>query len=343
VIVLEDLTGLLEGIIRELQSPAMAFLIAGFFLAFFKSELKLPEAIYNFTIFMLLMRIGMAGGLEIKEAGIAGLAAMAIPALFCVVIGIAIVLLGSLTLAKLPGIKKDDAMGTAGLFGAVSGATLMAGMLALEQAGIPFEGWVPALYPFMDIPALITAVIVGNLYLRKSSKSGEKFNLKIVKSIARESISGFAISAMIVGLLLGIFTSPEKVFEGFYDPLFRGFLSILMLILGMDAAKHIKSLVSVGHWYVLYALLGPFVHGFIGFGFGYLAHLLTGLSPGGVIMLAIIAASNSDISGPPTIRGGLPSANPAAYIGASTSLGTPVALVFCVPFFTTLGMAVFGL
>ncbi|MBS4008498.1 MAG: sodium-dependent bicarbonate transport family permease [Clostridium sp.] len=340
---MESLLSLLGGIVRELQSPAMAFLIAGFFLAFFKSELKLPEAIYNFTIFMLLMRIGMAGGLEIKEAGIEGLAAMAIPALFCAVVGIAIVLLGSLTLAKLPGIRKDDAMGTAGLFGAVSGATLMAGMLALEQAGIPFEGWVPALYPFMDIPALITAIIVGNFYLRKNSKSGEKFSLKLVKSIARESIGGFAISAMIVGLFLGIFTSPERVFEGFYDPLFRGFLSILMLILGMDAAKHLKSLVSVGHWYALYGLLAPFVHGFIGFGFGYLAHLLTGLSPGGVIMLAIIAASNSDISGPPTIRGGLPSANPAAYIGASTSLGTPVALVFCIPFFITLGMAVFGL
>ncbi len=234
-------------------------------------------------------------------------------------------------------------MGTAGLFGAVSGATLMAGTLALEQAGITFEGWVPALYPFMDIPALITAVILGNFFLHKDSKGGAKFDLGLIKSIAKESIASSAISAMIVGLLLGIFTNPESVFEGFYDPLFRGLLSILMLTLGMDAAKHFKSLLSVGHWYVLYAFAGPFVHGLIGFGFGYLAHLLVGFSPGGAIMLAIIAASNSDISGPPTIRGGLPSANPAAYVGSSTGLGTPVALVFCIPLFIALGVAVFGL
>ena len=41
--------------------------------------------------------------------------------------------------------------------------------------------------------------------------------------------------------------------------------------------------------------------------------------------IAVIAASNSDISGPPTLRAGIPGANPSAYIGASTSVGTPSA------------------
>jgi len=340
---LEGLANIFAEIVGQLQSPTLAFLIAGFLLAHFKSELRIPDAIYNFIVFMLLMRIGMAGGLEIKNAGLEGLAAMIIPAIFCVLIGVSIVLLGAATLAKLPGVRKDDAMGTAGLFGAVSGATLMAGTIALEQAGIPFEGWIPALYPFMDIPALIAAVIIGNMYLRKEFKAGSKLDMKMIKSISKESFAGLAISSMLVGLLLGALTNPEKVFEQFYDPLFRGFLSILMLILGMDAAKHLKSLMASGHWYVLYSFVGPFVHGFIGFGFGYLAHLIAGLSPGGVIMIAIIAASNSDISGPPTIRGGLPSANPAAYIGASTGLGTPVAIGLCIPLFIALAREVFGL
>jgi uncharacterized protein len=49
------------------------------------------------------------------------------------------------------------------------------------------------------------------------------------------------------------------------------------------------------------------------------------------VLLAVMAASSSDISGPPTLRAAIPSANPAAnpasYVGASTALGTPVALL----------------
>jgi hypothetical protein len=54
------------------------------------------------------------------------------------------------------------------------------------------------------------------------------------------------------------------------------------------------------------------------------------------VLFAVIAASNSDISGPPTIRGGIPWANPSSYIGASTSVGTPVALAICIPMFVAL-------
>jgi hypothetical protein len=72
------------------------------------------------------------------------------------------------------------------------------------------------------------------------------------------------------------------------------------------------------------------------------AHLLTGFSPGGVILLAVIAGSNSDISGPPTLRAAIPSANPSAYIGASTSVGTPVAIAVGIPLYIALGEAVFG-
>jgi hypothetical protein len=60
------------------------------------------------------------------------------------------------------------------------------------------------------------------------------------------------------------------------------------------------------------------------------------------VLLAIIAASNSDISGPPTIRAAIPWANPSAYIGASTSVGTPVAIAVCIPMFIALAQIVFA-
>ena len=41
---------------------------------------------------------------------------------------------------------------------------------------------------------------------------------------------------MLLGLALGLFAKPESVFESFYEPGFRGLLSILMLVMGMEAS-----------------------------------------------------------------------------------------------------------
>ena len=160
--------------------------------------------------------------------------------------------------------------------------------------------------------------------------------------IIKESLQGSALSALLLGLALGILTQPESVYEGFFDPPFRGLLSILMLVMGMEAWARLGELRQVGQWYALYALLAPLLHGFIGFGLGYIAHITTGFSPGGVVLLSDIAASSSDISGPPTLRAGIPSANPSAYIGSSTAVGTPIALAICIPFFIGLAQATMG-
>ncbi|MGB5769771.1 MAG: sodium-dependent bicarbonate transport family permease, partial [Crocosphaera sp.] len=160
--------------------------------------------------------------------------------------------------------------------------------------------------------------------------------------IVQESLQGSALSALLLGIALGILTRPESVFESFYEPLFRGLLSILMLVMGMEATARLGELRKVGQWYALYAFVAPLLHGFIAFGFGMIAHVLTGFSPGGVVILAVIAASSSDISGPPTLRAGIPSANPSAYIGASTAVGTPVALALGIPLFIGLAQALMG-
>ncbi|MEL6200938.1 MAG: sodium-dependent bicarbonate transport family permease [Pseudomonadota bacterium] len=321
---------------RQFQSPTLAFLIGGILLAASGSKLVIPDAIYKFAVFMLLMRIGLNGGMEIREAN---LAYMVLPMLAAIVLGAGIVLLGLVTLARLPGIKRDDAIATAGLFGAVSASTLGAAMVLLEQSEIAYEAWVPALYPFMDIPALVLAIVLARMNVEKKDKSkGKRIS---VWTVVKESLQGSALSALILGLLLGLFTRPDRVFETFYDPLFRGLLSVLMLIMGMEAWQRLAELRRVAQWYAVYAALMPIVHGLIAFAMGYGIHLLTGFSPGGVILLAVLATSSSDISGPPTLRAGIPSANPASYIGASTSVGTPIAIGVGIPFYIALAELVF--
>ncbi|MEQ8537884.1 MAG: sodium-dependent bicarbonate transport family permease [Coleofasciculus sp. D1-CHI-01] len=382
---MDFLSDFLTLFLGKLQSPTLGFLIGGMVVAALNSRLAIPDAVYKFIVFMLLIKVGLSGGIAIRNAN---LVQMLLPAGFAVITGMLIVFIGRYTLAKLPGVKVVDAIATAGLFGAVSGSTLAAGITVLEAEGITYEPWAAALYPFMDIPALVTAIVLASVYVSKQkqkalskedtlSKESKEESLskqpvaageypttrqeylsqqRITASgyphqeservkiwpIVQESLQGSALSALLLGIALGILTQPESVYESFFDPLFRGLLSILMLVMGMEATARLGELRKVGQWYALYAFVGPLLHGFIAFGLGMIAHYATGFSAGGVVLLAVIASSSSDISGPPTLRAGIPSANPSAYIGSSTAVGTPIALAVGIPLFIGLAQALMG-
>ena len=325
-------------LVTQFQSPTLGFLIGGMVIAALGSNLKIPNAVYQFIVFMLLMKIGLEGGIEIREAN---LGEMLLPAVMAIVTGLVIVLIGNFVFMNLPGIKREDGIATAGLFGAVSASTLAVAMVLLEEESIAFEAWVPALYPFMDIPALILAIVLANMHLHK--QGGNNDTKVDIVGIIKESLRGSALSAMLLGLILGLLTKPDAVLHGFYEPLFRGFLSVLMLVMGMEAYARLSELKKVAHWYAVYAFIAPIFHGLFAFGLGYIAHITIGFSPGGVILLAVIAASNSDISGPPTLRAAIPTANPSSYIGASTSVGTPMAIAVCIPLFIVLAEIVFNI
>jgi uncharacterized protein len=364
--------------VKQLQSPTLSFLIGGMVIAALGSELQIPESICKIIVFMLLIKIGLTGGIAIRNSN---LTEMVLPVLFSIALGILIVFIARYTLAKLPKVKTVDAIATGGLFGAVSGSTMAAALTLLEEQNIQYEAWAGALYPFMDIPALVTAIVIANIYLKKKKHSAadeylskQEYHGKLpvaagdypdqqdypstrqeylskqqsadnrvkIWPIVEESLRGPALSAMLLGLALGILARPESVYKGFYDPAFRGLLSILMLVMGMEAWSRIGELRKVAQWYVVYSLVAPLLHGFIAFGLGMIAHYATGFSLGGVVVLSVIAASSSDISGPPTLRAGIPSANPSAYIGASTAIGTPVAIGLAIPLFLGLAQAIGG-
>jgi hypothetical protein len=328
-VILEFLTIFVE----QLQKPTLAFLIGGMVLAALGSRLEIPDAVYQFIVVVLLLKIGMGAGIAVREAS---LAEMALPALAAAGLGVLIVLLGRVTLGVLPGLRREDGLATAGLFGAVSASTLAAGMVMMDEAGRSYEAWVPALYPFMDIPALLTAIVLAQMARAKSGK-GTKVSLR---KLVVDGLRGAALSALLLGMALGVLARPDPVYASFYDPLFRGFLSILMLVLGMEAYARLSELRGVAHVYAVYGIVAPFVHGALGFAAGYGLHLLTGFSAGGAVILAVMAASSSDVSGPPTLRVAIPQANPAVYIGTSTSLGTPVALL-SIPLWMALAEMVF--
>ncbi|WP_299294080.1 sodium-dependent bicarbonate transport family permease [uncultured Tateyamaria sp.] len=356
---MDTLVTILGTVIDQFQKPTLAFLIGGMLLAALGSKFEIPEPVYKFIVILLLLKVGIGAGMSVREAN---LTELLVPAIGAAAVGIAIVFLGRATLVRWRGVSQIDGLATAGLFGAVSASTLAAGMAMLDDGGIPYEGFIGALYPFMDIAALVTAIVMAKLSAARKAAATVSINadgtvaggfggtpsgtepaieIGLLRGILVDTFRSPAISALLVGLALGIFTEPGTVYQSFYEPLFRGLLSILMLIMGMEAWARFSELRKVAHAYILYGLAAPVIHGLIGFGVGYVAHQLTGFSAGGVVLLSIMAASSSDISGPPTLRGALPEANPSTYVGTSTGIGTPVAIL-SIPMFIALADVFIG-
>ena len=333
-------------ILAQVQKPTLAFLIGGMLLAALGSKFEVPEPVYKFIVILLLLKVGIGAGISVREASLVDLA---VPAVLAATVGITIVLLGRATLARWRGVSQVDATATVGLFGAVSASTLAAGMAILDEEGIAYEGFIGALYPFMDVAALVTAIVLarlaaarkaatvqgGTMTMGGGGEGGPVVEEGLIRGILVDTLRSPAISALLLGLLLGLFARPETVYTSFYEPLFRGLLSVLMLIMGIEAWSRLSELKGVAHAYLFYGLTAPLVHGALGFGAGLVAHHLTGFSAGGIVLLSIMAASSSDISGPPTMRAALPEANPSAYVGTSTGLGTPVAIL-SIPLFMAL-------
>ncbi|NRA99138.1 MAG: sodium-dependent bicarbonate transport family permease [Rhodobacteraceae bacterium] len=342
---------ILQTVIAQFQKPTLAFLIGGMMLAALGSKFEVPEPVYKFIVILLLLKIGLGAGISVREAELTDLI---VPALGAAAIGVAIVVIGSGTLARWRGVDRTDGLATVGLFGAVSASTLAAGMAVLDGDGIAYEGFIGALYPFMDVAALVTAIVLARLgAARKAFASGAGGTATVavdgglsgqgglIKGILVDTLRSPAISALLLGLALGLFARPDPVYVSFYEPLFRGLLSVLMLIMGMEAWSRLSEMRKVAHAYVLYGLTAPIIHGLLGFAVGLAIHHMFGFSAGGVVLLAVMAGSSSDVSGPPTMRAALPEANPSAYVGTSTGLGTPIAIL-SIPLYMALADQLIG-
>lgn len=115
----------------------------------------------------------------------------------------------------------------------------------------------------MDIAALVTAIVLArmNIALKAtanvnmgqsavmgggnfSNKTAVGFNIEtgMIKSILFDRFKSPTISALVLGLALGFFAKPDSVCQNLYEPLFRGLLFILMLIMRMKGYARLSEM-----------------------------------------------------------------------------------------------------
>lgn len=315
---------MLQDIIGQMISPPILFFALGVMAALLKSDLKIPEAAGSLLSVIILASIGLRAGVAVNQVGISN---VVVPAIAATILGVLIALLVFTLLQKLTKLDSANSASIAGHYGAVSSVTLAVSILFLDNLQVHYEPFVPALYPFMDTAALLTAVVLSRVS-SKVKKSTEQVSYKhLLKETVVSKGPILLLGCFLIGYLNGD-AGTTRVMP-LFDVLYAGLLTIFMLDVGIIAGSRLSQLLTVDKKVFIIGLLLPPIHGII----GVAVALLIGLSPGGATILAAIAGGASYISAPAVMRAAVPEANP--------SLSLAMALGLAFPFNVTLGIPLY--
>lgn len=300
------------------MDPIILFFLLGLGAGLAKSELKLPSAVYEFVSILLLLSIGLKGGVELARQPFLALLPDILAAL---ALGVLLPLAAFPVLLLVGRFKRVDAASIAAHYGSVSVGTYAVAVAWLASRNIEYEAQMPLLLVVLEIPA----ILVGILLVRGSGQ-GTRWG-----EVAHEVFLGKGIVLLIGGLLIGWLSDPEALtsIEPLFFDLFKGILAVFLLEMGLITAGRVGSLRQYGLFLVGFGVAMPLFGAVV----GGLLGLALGLSPGGTMVLATLAASASYIAVPAAMRISLPEANPTLSLTASLGVTFPFNVLFGIPLY----------
>ena len=298
--------------------PIVLFFILGLVAGLARSDLRLPGAIYEFLSVILLLAIGLKGGVELAQQSLAAL----LPQMIAVVLmGLALPLVAYPVLRGIGRLARTDAASIAAHYGSVSVGTYAVAVAWLASREIAFEAYLPLLLVLLEMPA----IVVGIMLARGVSADTDW------KSLAHEVFLGKSIVLLVGGLLIGWAAGPVALepVSGLFFGLFHGVLALFLLEMGLVAAGQVASLRRHGLFLVAFGVVFPLFGALVGAVLGW----QLGLSAGGTMLLATLAASASYIAVPAAMRMALPEANPALSLTASLGITFPFNILVGIPLY----------
>lgn len=312
----------------NLTSVTVLVFVVGFIGSRLKSNLFLPDQVYQFVSMYLLFGIGLKGGVELRGSQASSIV---LPALITLSLGILIPILAFLILRFLTNISELDRGSIAAHYGSTSLVTFSAALTFLENSAIKYEGFAATLLTLMEIPGIVVGIFLGSRHLKRGISWAEAL---------KEIVFGKTIVLLTGGLVVGLISgSPgyAKVTPFFVD-LLPGFLGLFLLHLGYLAGSHVWQIREAGWKYIAFALMFPIFAGTI----GVLAGNLAGLSIGGATILGVLCASASYIAAPAAVGIALPEASKSLPIMASLGLTFPFNLIVGIPYLYWLALTLVG-
>jgi hypothetical protein len=300
------------------------FFLLGVLARLFKSDLRLPEALYETLSIYLLLAIGLKGGIELSKQSLLALAPQVAA---CLALGFAVPFLLVPVLRRL-GLSAVDSASLAAHYGSVSVVTFAVASSYLAKRNVPLESHAALWVALMEAPGLVAGILLARLGVGGAST---RVNWK---ELAHDVFLGKSVLLLVGGLVIGGVmgeAGTASIRNVFIDP-FKGVLALFLLELGLVAGGRLGELRRYGLRLVGFALLAPPLLAVL----GALVGLGLGLSLGGVTVMATLAASASYIAAPTAMRIAVPQANAALSITAALGVTFPFNIVLGIPLYFAL-------
>ncbi|WP_340199452.1 sodium-dependent bicarbonate transport family permease [Ascidiimonas sp. W6] len=311
----------LDLLIDNLTNPALLFFILGIIAVLVKSDLEIPPNSSKFISLYLLFSIGFKGGQELSHGGFT--AEIVWSMLFGIFIALLIPLYSFFILRKKLNIF--DAGAIAAAYGSVSAVTFVTAVSYLEVQNLELHGHMVAIMALMESPAIIGGLILISIYNKDAETSIKK------RTAFKHSLVNGSVLLIMGSLVIGFMASAEQA-EGikpFTNDIFKGFLAIFLLDMGIISGRKLNALVAKGWFPFAFAILIPLINGCI------VAVISGWITPdvSNRFIFSILAASASYIAVPAAMKITVPKANPGLFL--------PMALAVTFPFNITVGMPIY--
>jgi hypothetical protein len=308
-------------LVDNLTNPALLFFVLGILASQVKSDLEIPKNSSKFISLYLLLSIGFKGGQELAHS------TYNTDILYALIAGIVLALAVPLYTFFILRLKftVENAGAIAAAYGSVSAVTFVTAVSFLELEGISFGGHMVAVMALMEAPSIIIGVILMRIY------SNGKKSTKELLGLLKHAVTNGSVLLILGSLFIGFIASDAQA-EGikpFTTDIFKGFLAVFLLDMGITSGQKIGALVKKGWFALSFAIVIPILNGV------FIAKM-SGLfltQDGDRFLLSILAASASYIAVPAAMRIAAPKANPSLYL--------PMALAITFPFNITLGMPLY--
>jgi hypothetical protein len=324
------------------------FFLLGVFARLVKSDLRLPEALYETLSIYLLLAIGLKGGIELSRQPLAVLAPQVAA---CLALGFAIpfALFPLFRALRLAG---ADAAALAAHYGSVSVVTFAVATAALTRRGIEYESHAALWVAVMEAPGIVAGIVLARWHAMRGAAAaapapgaagpaGMAGMAGMARSrglawreLGHDVLFGKSVLLLIGGLAIGAVAGEagtEPIQAVFVDP-FKGVLALFLLELGLVAGARLAEVKRFGVAVLAIGLLVPPLLALAGAATG----AMLGLSVGGVALIATLAASASYIAAPTAMRIAVPQANAALSITAALGITFPFNILFGIPIYIAL-------
>lgn len=310
-------------LIENITNPALLFFVLGVIAVVLKSDLEIPVNSSKFISLYLLFAIGFKGGQELSHEKFTS------EIVWSMVFGISIsILIPFYTFFVLRRkLSVFDSGAIAAAYGSVSAVTFVTAVSYLESQQMALHGHMVAIMALMESPAIIIGLILISLYNKEESNQIKK------REVLKHSFTNGSVLLILGSLIIGFLASAKQA-EGikpFTNDLFKGFLAIFLLDMGITSGRKLKSFFSFGWFPFMFALLIPLVNGSL---FAFLSSFVTH-DVANRFIFAILAASASYIAVPAAMKITVPKANPGLFL--------PMALAVTFPINITIGMPLYFL